>query len=117
MINSIYIVFDERYQEYRGFEIYERPNRVVYCVYAWCYPIPAPTIQIAFKKLKKRISYQRKFMYEALWMRWWVGNRKKARELYSYQEALSYGRDVCNFEGFNYYLVYDIEKRIKHDIN
>lgn len=56
-------------------------------------------------------------MYEALWMRWWVGNRKKARELYSYQEALSYGRDVCNFEGFNYYLVYDIEKRIKHDIN
>ena len=116
MVSAIYIIFDEQHQEYRGFEMYERPKGG-YCVYAWYSPIPAPTIRRAYEKLKKRISYRRRFMYEVLWMRWVVGNRKVAREFNSYREALSYGREVCEFEGFNYYLIYDIKKRIKYDLN
>lgn len=115
MVNAIYIIFDERHQEYRGFEMYERPKGG-YCVYTWS-PIPASIIRMAYEKLKKRISYQRRFIYEALWIRQIVGSRKIAREFNSYQEALSYGREVCGFEGFNYYLVYDIKKRIKYDLN
>jgi hypothetical protein len=113
MVNAIYTIFDEQYQEYRGFEIYERPKGG-YCVYAWFSPV---SIRIAYKKLKKRISYRRRFMYEVLWMRWVVGNQKAAKEFNSYREALSFGREVCGFEGFNYYLVYDIKRKIKYDLN